>query len=70
MRLSGSPPFACRQLREVYYRLFYTARAIPEISSLRDAAVLVELAAQHDSIKLPSYTELLDNPKEPCAYEP
>src|ERR671919_478632 len=26
MRLSGSPPFACRQLREVYYHAWCTAR--------------------------------------------
>jgi hypothetical protein len=26
MRLSGSPPFACRQLREVYYRAMRPAR--------------------------------------------
>src|SRR5215208_4726560 len=31
MRLSGSPPFACFQLREVYYRVLYPARATAEM---------------------------------------
>src|SRR5215217_114598 len=33
MRLSGSPPFACRQLREVYYHARCTAREISQALS-------------------------------------
>jgi hypothetical protein len=34
MRLSGSPPLACLQLREVYYRVPYPARVLRKINSL------------------------------------
>ena len=38
MRLSGSPPLACRQLREVYYHLGHRARAVVKIGFLRGEA--------------------------------
>src|SRR5215217_6371860 len=38
MRLSGSTPFTCFQLREVYYRALYTARVIVKIGSLPSGA--------------------------------
>src|ERR671939_399413 len=37
MRLSGSPPFACLQLREVYYRVLYPARVVGEMCRRPDA---------------------------------